>query len=340
LRFTESVVEDAALAWLAELGWTVKPGPEIAPGELFAERAGYGEVVLKECFRNALRRLNPEMPEDTLLEAERRVLIPDSRSLFLNNRTFHRLLVDGVTAEFRASDGNIRGHPVQLIDFEDPDANDWVAVNQFTVVGDEHNRRPDIVLFINGLPVAVVELKNPTDEQTDVWSAFSQLQTYKQEIAALFTYNDALIVSDGLEARMGTLTGGKEWFLPWRTIDGQEVEPMSRPQLEVLLKGVFEKRRFLDLLRSFIVFEDDGSGKLAKKMAGYHQFHAVRTAVEATVKASRPEGDQRCGVVWHTQGSGKSLTMAFYAGRIVRQPDMENPTLVVITDRNEKMSPV
>jgi type I restriction enzyme R subunit len=299
------------------------------------ERDNHGEVVLKERFRNALRRLNPDLPEETLQDAERRVLVPDSPSLVVNNRVSHRLLVDGVTAEFRAADGDIRGHPVQLISFEDPNENDWLAVNQFTVIEGQHNRRPDIVFFVNGLPLAVVELKNPTDEQADVWSAFNQLQTYKLEIPSLFTDNDALIVSDGLEARLGTLTSGKEWFLPWRTIDGQAIEPMSRPQLEVLLKGVFEKRRFLDLLRSFIVFDDDGTGKLVKKMAGYHQFHAVRTAVEATVKASRPEGDKRCGVVWHTQGSGKSLTMAFYAGRIVLHPALENPTLVVITDRND-----
>jgi type I restriction enzyme R subunit len=334
-RFTESVVEDATLAWLAELGWAVKHGPEIAPGELFAERKDYGEVVLLERFRNALQRLNPSLPEDTLTDAVRRVQRPDFPLLSANNQQFHRWLVDGITGEFRASDGEVRGHPVRLVDFDDPDNNDWLAVNQFTVVENGHNRRPDIVLFVNGLPVGVIELKNPTEEQADVWSAYGQLQTYKAEIGTLFNYNDAMVVSDGLEARMGTLTAGKEWFLPWRTIEGQAAEPTSRPQLEVLLKGAFEPRRFLDLLRYFIVFDDDGSGRLAKKMAGYHQFHAVQVAVDATVKASRPGGDQRCGVVWHTQGSGKSLTMAFYAGRIVQHPLMENPTLVVITDRND-----
>jgi len=334
-HFTESDVERSALAWLAELGWTVKHGPEIAPGELFAERRDYGEVVLAERFHNALVRLNPDLPEETLADAERRVLRPAAPLLVVNNRQFHRWLVEGVTSEYRASDGEMRGHPVRLADFDDPENNDWLAVNQFTVVEVGHIRRPDIVLFLNGLPVALVELKNPTDESADVWSAFRQLQTYKTEIPSLFGYNEALVVSDGLEARMGTLTAGKEWFLPWRTIEGQEVEPASRPQLEVLLRGAFDRRRFLDLVRWFVVFDDDGSGRLAKKMAGYHQFHAVQAAVESTVRASRPQGDRRCGVVWHTQGSGKSLTMAFFAGRIVQHPAMENPTLVVLTDRND-----
>jgi type I restriction enzyme R subunit len=334
-RFSESTVEDAALAWLAELGWAVKHGPEIAPGELFAERKDYGETVLLERFRSALVRLNPSLPEDTLADAERRVLGPDAPLVVVNNQQFHRWLVDGITSEFRASDGEIRGHPVRLVDFDDLDNNDWLAVNQFTVTESGHNRRPDIVLFVNGLPLAGIELKSPADENTDIWSAYRQYQTYKAEIPSLYTYNDALVISDALEARMGTLTAGKEWFLPWRTIEGQEVEPASRPQLEVLLRGAFDRRRFIDLVRWFVVFDDDGSGKLTKKMAGYHQFHAVQAAVDATVKASRPKGDRKAGVVWHTQGSGKSLTMAFFAGRIVEHPAMENPTIVVITDRND-----
>jgi type I restriction enzyme R subunit len=355
-RFTESTVEEAALDWLAELGWAVKHGPDISPdgdthlrGDtltptlsqrergLFSqsERQSYGDVVLLERLRAALQRLNPGLPEDTLADAERRVLRPDAPLLVVNNQQFHRWLVDGITSEYRASDGELRGHPVRLVDFDNPDNNDWVAVNQFTVVENGHNRRPDIVLFVNGLPLAGIELKNPADEAADIWSAYRQYQTYKQEIPSLYTYNDSLVISDGLEARMGTLTAGKEWFLPWRTIEGQEVEPTTRPQLEVLLRGAFDRRRFLDLIRWFIVFDDDGSGKLTKKIAGYHQFHAVQAAVDATVKASRPKGDRKAGVVWHTQGSGKSLTMAFFAGRIVAHPAMENPTIVVITDRND-----
>ncbi len=341
-RFSESVVEDAALDWLAELDWAVKHGPDISPdGDTLTlpfsqrERESYSDVVLLERFRTALHRLNPGLPEDTLADAERRVLRPDAPLVVVNNQQFHRWLVDGITSEYRASDGNLRGHPVRLVDFDDLDNNDWLAVNQFTVTESGHNRRPDIVLFVNGLPLAGIELKNPADENADIWSAYRQYQTYKAEIPSLYTYNDALVISDGLEARMGTLTAGKEWFLPWRTIEGQEVEPASRPQLEVLLRGAFDRRRFLDLIRWFVVFDDDGSGKLTKKMAGYHQFHAVQAAVDATVRASQPKGDRRAGVVWHTQGSGKSLTMAFFAGRIVEHPAMENPTLVVITDRND-----
>ena len=291
--------------------------------------------MLVERFRAALRQLNPNLPEDTLAEAERRVLRTESPLLEVNNRQFHRWLVDGVTEEFRAADGEIRGHPVRLIDFDNPDNNDWLAVNQFTVVEDNHNRRPDIVLFVNGLPLGVIELKNPADEQADIWSGYKQLQTYKAEIPSLFTFNEALVISDGLAARMGALTSPRSWFLPWRTVEGEDVAPTTTPQLETLIRGVFDHSRFLDLLRHFIVYEDDGAGGLAKKMAAYHQFHAVRTAVEEAVRASRPDGDRRCGVVWHTQGAGKSLSMAFFAGRIIAHPAMANPTVVVITDRND-----
>jgi len=334
-RFSESEVEETTLGWLEGLGWSVRHGPEIAPGELFTERESYGDVVLLERVRVALKQLNPDLADDVLAEAEKRVLRPDSPSLVVNNRQFHRWLVDGVPAEFRASDGEIRGHPVKLIDFDNPENNDWLAVNQFTVVENDHNRRPDIVLFVNGLPLGVIELKNPADEQADVWSAYRQFQTYKAEVPSLFTFNEALVISDGLAARMGTLTSPRNWFLPWRTVEGEDVAPAQTPQLEVLVNGVFEQQRFLDLLRYFIVFEDDGAGGIEKKMAAYHQFHAVRTAVEETVRASRPDGDRRCGVVWHTQGAGKSLSMAFFAGRIVAHPLMENPTIVVITDRND-----
>ena len=244
------------------------------------------------------------------------------------------MLVDGIEVEYRQPDGTIRGDRVRLVDFETPENNDWLAVNQFTVQ-EEHNRRPDIVLFINGLPLAVLELKNPTDEKATISTAFRQMQTYKQEIPTLFTYNETVVISDGLEARIGSLTADKEWFLPWRTIEGEDEAPSTEVELEVLIKGIFEKHRFLSYLKYFIVFEETESRTIAKKIAGYHQFHAVQTAVQTTLKASSSEGDQQCGVVWHTQGSGKSLTMAFYAGSIVQHPLMENPTLVVITDTND-----
>jgi type I restriction enzyme R subunit len=332
---TESVVEQAALAWLEALGFAVAHGPEIAPGELAAERDDYGQVVLHRRLRDALARLNPDLPPEALDEAFRRLTRPESADLVANNRALHRMLVNGVNVEYRRPDGTIAGAQARVIDFDDPDANDWLAVNQFTVVENRRERRPDVVLFVNGLPLAVIELKNPADENATIWSAFNQLQTYKQDIPSLFVYNEALVISDGVEARIGTLTADRERFMPWRTIGGEDLAPASLPQLQVVLKGVFEKRRLLDLVRHFNVFEDDGRGVVVKKMAGYHQFHAVNRAIEETVAASGPQGDRRIGVVWHTQGSGKSLTMAFYAGRVILQPAMANPTLVVITDRND-----
>ncbi len=331
----ESLMEQVALTWLKGLGYATQFGPEMAPGEPAAERSSYGEVVLLGRLRAALARLNPDVPAAALDEALRKVVQPQQASLIANNRAFHRMLVDRVEVEYLRADGAIAGERVRLVDFERPEANDWLAVNQFTVVEGGYNRRPDVVLFVNGLPLGVLELKNPADEGATIWTAFNQLQTYKQQIPSLFVYNEALVISDGTGARIGSLSADRERFMPWRTIEGQDLAPSTMLQLEVLLKGVFEPRRFLDLLRYFIVFEDEGGGNLVKKMAAYHQYHAVQYAVEATLKAAGPQGDRRCGVVWHTQGSGKSLTMAFYAGRAVLQPGMENPTLVVLTDRND-----
>ncbi|GAB4574675.1 MAG: type I restriction endonuclease subunit R [Anaerolineae bacterium] len=333
--FTESVVEQAALAWLEALDYTILSGPEIAPGEPAAEREDYEQVILESRLHQALQRLNPQVPVDALEEALRKLTRPEFPSLVKNNHTLHRMLVDGISVEMERPDGS-RGHePVWVVDFENPDNNDWVAVNQFTVVEDKHERRPDVVLFVNGLPLAVIELKNPATESATIWSAFNQLQTYKAQIPSLFAFNEALVISDGVQARIGTLTSDREWFMPWRTIEGEELADPLLPQLQVVLEGVFEKQRFLDLVRYFIVFEDVGGGVLVKKMAGYHQYHAVNLALDSTIRAAGIGGDKRVGVVWHTQGSGKSLTMAFYAGRVVLHPAMENPTLVVITDRND-----
>lgn len=331
---SESTVEDAALGWFDGLGYTVLHGPEIAPEEPAAERDSYEDVVLAGRLRKAIDRLNPRIPAEARREAFRKVTLPESPSLVANNRTFHRMLVDGVEVEYQREDGSIAGDRVRLIDYKNPENNDWLAVNQFTVIEAGHNRRPDVVVFVNGLPLAVIELKNPADEEATIWTAFNQLQTYKQDIPSLFVFNEALIVSDGMQARIGSLTANKEWFLPWRTIEGEELAPETMLQLEVLTRGVFDRGRFLDYVRHFIVFEEERK-ETVKKLAGYHQYHAVNQAVEATAKASGPHGDKRCGVVWHTQGSGKSLTMAFYAGRIILHPAMENPTLVVLTDRND-----
>ncbi len=351
----ENDVESAALEWLANLGWQTAHGPDIAPDTPGAERAGYGQTVLEERLRDALYQLNPSLPPSALNDALRRLTHPEGATLETRNRSFHRMLVTGVTVEYRTPDGAIRGEQARVIDFDDWAANDCLAVNQFTVTENHNTRRPDVVLFVNGLPLGVIELKNPTDEDATVWTAWQQLQTYQTELPNLFSLNEALIVSDGFAARIGTLTAGKEWFKPWRTITGQELADSAMPELQVLLEGACYPERFLALVRDFIVFDDDGSGRLIKKMAGYHQFHAVGTAVDETLRAAdlqvaaersegryesgrRPggaSGDRRIGVVWHTQGSGKSLTMAFYAGAIIREPAMENPTIVVLTDRND-----
>jgi type I restriction enzyme R subunit len=318
-------------------------------------------VVLQSRLRATLSRLNPSLPAEALDDAYRKLLRTEAPSLVDRNRAMHRHLVDGVPVEYRRGDGSIAGDQARVIDYDDPAQNDWVAVNQFTVVEGQHNRRPDVVLFLNGLPVAVIELKNTADENATIWTAHQQLQTYQAQIPALFNSNAVLVVSDGTSARIGTLGAGREWFKPWRTIAGREEATADMLELKVLLEGVFEHRRFLDLLRYFIVFEDStgdaGGGSVIKKVAGYHQFHAVNVAVEETLRAAegvaldrvaepRPHyeagirhggdpGDQRVGVVWHTQGSGKSLSMAFYAGRVILHPAMANPTIVVLTDRND-----
>ncbi len=346
MSLNESHVEEAALEWFGELGYAIGHGPELAPGEPAAERASFGDVVLVGRLRTAIWRLNPAIPEEAREEALRKVLRLDAAALTGNNRVFHQMLRDGVAVEYSRPDGSIAGDRVRLVDFADVGNNDWLAVNQFTVIEGQHNRRPDIVVFVNGLPLAVLELKNAADEDATIWSAYAQLQTYKAEIPSLLHYNELLVVSDGLQARIGSLTANQEWFKVWRTIDGEGDAPKTSLELEVLVRGVFERQRFLDLLQHFIVFEEDSdSGAIHKIIAGYHQFHAVNAAVEETVRASgmgssartlggKP-GDRRAGVVWHTQGSGKSYSMLFYAARVVRHPVMQNPTLVMLTDRND-----
>ena len=358
MPLTESIVEDAALTWFGELGYALGHGPQMAPGEPAAERYSFSEVVLVGRMREAIQRLNPAIPEEAREEALRKVLRVGSPALTQTNRAFHRLLRDGVPVEYPRPDGSIAGDHVRLVDFGDVRANDWLAVNQFTVIEGQHNRRPDIVVFVNGLPLGLIELKNAGDEDATIWSAYAQLQTYKAEVPSLLAYNAALVVSDGLQARMGSLTANQEWFKVWRTIDGEGDAPKTALELEVLVRGVFERQRFLDLLQHFIVFEENpDTGAIHKILAGYHQFHAVTAAIEETVRASglrlqdraqevaghywagkmhggKP-GDRRAGVVWHTQGSGKSFTMLFFAARVIREPMMENPTLVVLTDRND-----
>ena len=354
----ESDVEDAALEWLGELGWQIAHGPDIAPDTPASERDDYGQVVLERRLSDALGELNPTLPASAIDDAYRKLTRPEGATLEARNRAFHRMLVNGVEVEYPDGDGRVRGGHVRVIDFTDPANNNWLAVNQFTVTENRNTRRPDIVLFLNGLPLGVMELKNAADEDATVWSAFDQLQTYKAELPTLFSFNETLVVSDGVTARIGALTSGREWFKPWRTVTGEELAASTLTELQVMLQGVFDPRRFLALLRDFIVFEDDGGGKIVKKVAGYHQYHAVRVAVSETLRAAEEQqqaarvavssgqysagampggkaGDRRIGVVWHTTGAGKSLTMAFYAGAVIREPAMENPTIVVLTDRND-----
>ncbi len=331
---TESELEAVLLEWLRSDGVEAITGPSIAPGELAAERTSYDQVILEGRLRAALKRLNLAVPADCLDDVVRRLERQEVPSLVQSNRLFHRWLVSGFPVEYRRADGSIKGDLVRLVDFDDPEANDWLAVNQFTVLENKVNRRADVVLFVNGLPLVVMELKNPADENATIWTAFNQLQTYKKQIPSLVRFNEVLVISDGTEARIGSLTADKERFMRWRTIEGEQLARESMSQLEVLIKGALDKRRFLDIVRSFVVFED-GDGDPIKILAAYHQYHAVLTAVQHTIEATRTSGDKRCGVVWHTQGSGKSLTMAFYAGRIIAHPAMDNPTIVVLTDRND-----
>ena len=350
----EAAVEQMAMTWLGGLGWAVAEGSALYHEDRTGERPNHEAVFLERRLRAALARLNPELPPDAVDDACRKLTRLEGSSLERRNRVLHRMLVDGVTVEYRTEGGDLRGAQARVLSFGQPEDNDWLAVNQLTVTEGEHRRRLDIVLYVNGLPLGVIELKSPTDPDATVWTAWQQLQTYKAELPILYALNAALVVSDGIEARIGTLTAGREWFKPWRTIDGDEVVDTNSPQLEILLRGACAPARFLSLVRDFVVFDDDGGGTLAKKMAGHHQYHAVNVAVAETLRAagvqhdgappmsasparseSSSAGDRRIGVVWHTQGSGKSLTMAFYAGRIIREPAMANPTLVVLTDRND-----
>ena len=283
---TEAEVEQAALGWLAVLGWSVAHGSDIAPETPNAERRDFGQVVLEHRLRNALASLNPDLPASALDDAYRKLIRPERSTLEARYRAFHWMLVGGVEVEYREAGGRMRGGHAWVIDFDNPANNDWLAVNQFAVAENRNNRRPDVVLFVNGLPLGIIELKNPADEDATIWTAWRQLQTYKADLPTLFSMNEALMVSDGNEARIGTLTAGREWFKPWRTIGGEALADPNMTELQVMLEGVFEPSRFLTLLRDFIVFEDDG-GALVKKMAGYHQLHAVRVAVDETLRAAR-----------------------------------------------------
>lgn len=331
---SEAAVELALLEQLRGLGYSIEQEENIGPDGHRPERESHDEVVLKKRFESAVALLNPGLPLEARQDAIRKVMQQELPSLLEENRRLHRLITEGVDVEYYADDGTLTAGKVSLINFEQPEQNDWLAVSQFVVIAGQYNRRPDVVVFVNGLPLGVIELKAPGSGNATLVGAFNQLQTYKKQIPALFNLNALLVTSDGITARVGSLTANLERFMPWRTTDGKDVAPKGAPELSTLIEGVFHQRRLLDLLCYFTVFGETGSG-LAKIIAGYHQFHAVQHAVNSTVTASAPGGNQRVGVIWHTQGSGKSLLMAFYAGQLVKHPKMANPTIVVLTDRND-----
>ncbi len=350
---TEDDLEQLTLAWFQDTGWDYRHGPDIAPDGETPERDDYRQILLSGRLRAALHRFNPGISEAALDDVVHQMAKPGLPSLILNNRGFHEALLEGVPVEVEI-DGEKRGDRVRLIDFEHPERNDFLVVNQFTVPGTKQPRRPDLVCFINGIPIAVIELKNTTSEQADIWAAFNQLETYKAEITDLFVFNEALVISDGLHARVGSLTADRERFMPWRTLRNENDRPLLEFELEKVVRGFFAPELLLDYLRYFILFEQGDDG-IIKKIAGYHQFHAVREAVRATViAATQPQaapskleeeratygkhvvpGSRKGGIVWHTQGSGKSISMVCFTGKLMQQPEMQNPTVVVVTDRND-----
>lgn len=331
--FSEDTVEQAGIETLKALGWLYLHGSVIAPDGASPQRPSYSDAVLLKRLEAWVEQINPDVPEEVRAEAIRQVLISQTHDAVEENRRIHALITEGVTVEYR-SEERIVGEKVWLVDFENPDANDWLVVNQFTLIEGRKNRRPDLVLFVNGLPLAVLELKNPGDENATLSAAFNQIETYKRDIPSLFRTNAVLVTSDGIKARVGSLTAQEERFMPWRTVDGTDYAPPGTPELDTMLQGVFERQRFLKLIRDFTVFGDRGEGPF-KIIAGYHQFHGAQKAIREAIDASSPEGDRKIGVIWHTQGSGKSFLMAFFAGLAVRSVELQNPTLVILTDRND-----
>lgn len=331
---TEDKIEQSTLDTLAQIGWEIVNGPTIGPDGTRERR--YSDVTLNRRLEIALARINPDIPATSRDEALRRIIRVSSGELLTDNYDFHKLLTDGVDVEYRHSDGSVRTTQVQLFDFDNPTNNDFVAINQLTVIQDNVNRRPDVVLYVNGLPLVVIELKNATDSKANLQAAFNQIQTYKDQISGLFRFNELCVISDGIDARIGTLTAPMERFMSWKTISGERVED-GMPELDTLARGVFDKQRLLDIIQNFIVFERDSKDEssVIKKVAAYHQYWAVNKALNRTVDATQPQADHRAGVVWHTQGSGKSLSMMFYTGKLIRDVRLGNPTIVVVTDRND-----
>ncbi|QDK67677.1 type I restriction endonuclease subunit R [Bacillus halotolerans] len=331
-KYNESELEIAALEWLEEMDYEIVEGPDIVPDGDYAERENFHDVVLVDRLRDSLQKINPTLERKVIEEAIQKIIANASPNIVLNNKQFHKFITDGIEIQTQGTDGYNPTVSVYVFDFENPKNNDFMAVNQFTVIEGQANKRPDIIVFVNGLPLVVIELKNATNEDVDITDAYNQLQTYKQAIPTLFRYNAFLIASDGINARVGSLTANEERFMKWRTVDGETLASPAEPQLEVMLKGMLEPSRVLDIVQNFILFQTD-SVDTFKILAAYHQYHAVNKAVEKAKIATAQDGDHKIGVVWHTQGSGKSLSMVFYAGKLIKV--MNNPTLVVLTDRND-----
>jgi len=373
-NLNESSIEQLTIELLQSLGWEYVFGPDIAPDAEkinfgVAKRKSFEDVLLLDILEKNLKRINPQIPDDAIHDAIKTIShLPNQfPNLMANNEAFHRLLTEGIPVTYRKN-GEEKGDIVKIIDFENRENNEFHAINQFTVIENHINKRPDIVLFVNGIPLVVIELKNPADENATIRSAYNQIQTYKQTIPSLFSYNEIIVISDGLEAKIGSLSAGYDRFTAWKSMDDIYRDAMHGvsilPQLKILIKGLFKKDTLLDFLRFFIVFDksktEDESGqtivKLTKKIAAYHQYYAVNKAVESTIRAiginkdnwqvkespasyglsdvkTQPEGDKKAGVIWHTQGSGKSLSMVFYSAKIIQK--LANPTIVVITDRND-----
>jgi type I restriction enzyme R subunit len=351
MSINEATIEQSAIAWLQALGYTHLDGAHIAPGEPYAERRSFDDVYLHERLRAAVARLNPQLPATVHADALRRIEALHEPSLIATNRAFQRWWCDGIPCELMRPDGTRAGTHVRIIDTSDSAANDWVVVSQLTVTAGRYNRRPDLVLYVNGIPFAIIELKNPGDAHASVDTAYQQLQTYQAQIPALFHPNIFLVISDGIHAQVGALGASREWYKVWRSADGVSEAARHQLELEVLVHGLLVPHTVLSMVRDFVAFENDARGGIHKLIAGYHQFYAVRHAVTETVRATHivreqggayahrgsggAPGDRRIGVVWHTQGSGKSLSMLFYAGAIARHPAMHNPTIVVLTDRTD-----
>lgn len=343
-NFTEDSLEKAVIETLQEMDYEYAFGPDLSVGGPRPERKDYREVILAGRLRDTLYKLNQDLPPDAIEDVYRRVITFNSPSLIENNRHFHKLLTEGVDVSFHKN-GGIKTEKAIIIDFEHPERNDFLVVNQFTIIENE-NRRPDVLIFVNGLPLVVIELKSTTDEHVGIEQAYNQIQTYKQDIPSLFYYNAFCILSDGIIAKTGTITSNEERFMNWRSVDGVNVASLDVPQYEVMIRGMLEKSRFLDIIQNFILFQEsketeyDAAGNkigdkktIIKIMAAYHQYFAVKKAVENTKIATSTKGDRKIGVVWHTQGSGKSFTMVFYTAYLVKE--LNNPTIVVITDRND-----